>query len=100
MIQRWIVVVLALTLFGCASGDFRFRFRIFAHTPPPPSFDTVVNFLWLDGDDLGECKARSWLEHEGMSDADIEEWIIRARLRTREIRDECLGRKVGCPGYR
>lgn len=99
MIQRWVVVVLALSLLGCVVAEG--KVRIFAHTPaapPPPSFDTVVKFLWVDPSS-GECEARNWLIHHGLDDAAIDELIAKAQYRVLEMKQECYG-TPRCPAYK
>jgi hypothetical protein len=98
MIQRWIVVILALSLTACVVAEG--KVRVFAHTPaapPPPSFDTVVKFLWVDPSN-GECEARTWLMRRGLGDAEIDEMIAKAQYRVLELKQECYG-TPRCPGF-
>jgi hypothetical protein len=89
--KRLIVVVLAaLSLCGCASGEG--KFRIFDRGPKAPSEQTVRAFIRLDD----EAGARRWLERRGISLADIDELIILARADVARERAECSGQGV-CP---
>ena len=85
-------VVLALALSGCVSAE-ALRVSMFSKGKAAPSFETVVDFIKLD-DERG---ARLWLIRKGVTDSDIEELIIKARVRVKQLRDECLG-KTDCSG--
>jgi hypothetical protein len=90
--KRLIVVLLAaLSLSACASGEG--KFRIFDRGgKEEPSEQTVKAFIRLGQEE----KARQWLLRRGVSDARIDELIVLALDAVARERAECEGREV-CP---
>lgn len=90
MKRLFAVAVLALILPGCGSlakGELRI-----GRGGTSPSFETVVGFLKLND----EAGAKLWLLRKGLSEADADELLVKAKVEIERQRAECTGQTV-CP---